>query len=73
MTSSPGPTPSASSARCKAAVAEFRAMAWRVPTVAANRSSNSFVRGPVVSQPESRTSSTACFSRSVIDGRANGR
>ena len=51
MTSSPGPMPSASSARCNAAVAEFRAIAWRAPTFAANRSSNSFACGPVVSQP----------------------
>ena len=73
MTSSCGPTPRASSARCRAAVAEFRATACRAPTVAANRSSNNFVRGPVVSQPESSTSRTAAFSRSVIDGRAKGR
>ena len=73
MTSSAGPTSRASSARWRAAVAEFRAIAWRAPTLAANCSSNAFVRAPVVSQPESRTSMTACFSRSVIDGRANGR
>ncbi len=73
MTSSSGPTPSASSERWSAAVAELRATAWRAPTASANRCSNSFARAPVVSQPESRTSMTACFSRSVIDGRANGR
>ena len=73
ITSSPGPTPRASSARWSAAVAEFSATAWRAPTASAKRSSNCFVRGPVVSQPESRTSRTAGFSRSVMEGRANGR
>src|SRR4029079_17255016 len=73
MTSSPGPTPIASSARCSAAVAELTATAFGNPTNAANASSNSLTRGPVVSHPESRTARTASFSRSVIDGRANGR
>ena len=31
MTSSPGPTPEASSDRCNAAVQEFSAIAWRAP------------------------------------------
>jgi hypothetical protein len=39
----------------------------------ANRASNDRVCSPVVSQPESRTARTASFSRSVIEGRANGR
>ena len=73
MTSPPAPTPIPSSARWSAAVAELRAIAWRAPTLAANCSSNALVRGPVVSQPESSTSMTALFSRSVIDARANGR
>lgn len=53
-------------------MAELRATAWRLPTVSAKRASNSFVRGLVVSQPESRTSRTASRSSAVIDGRANG-
>src|SRR5664279_1919762 len=72
MTSSSGPIRSASSARCRAAVAEFTATAWRVPTKARTASSNAIVRSPVVSQPESSTSRTAVRSAAVIEGRWKG-
>ena len=65
ITSSPGPTPAASSARCSAAVPLLTAATWRTPRYSLNASSNSAVRGPMVSQPELRQSSTASTSVSV--------
>src|SRR5438270_2785764 len=72
MTSSPGPTPCASRARWRAVVPDDVAMAWRVPVMRANASSNAAVRGPCASMPESRTSSTAAFSSGPIQGRDSG-
>ena len=72
MTSSSGPTPSPR-APGAAQRSPSSARQRRATRPSANRSSNVFDTEPVVSQPESSTSRTACFSRSVIDGRANGR
>jgi len=52
-------TPTASSARCIAAVHEFTAIACFAPTSFANAASNERVFAPVVSQPERITSATA--------------
>src|SRR6478735_3643439 len=46
MTSSPGPTPAARSARCKALVPEFSAIHSLVPQYAANSFSNCATSGP---------------------------
>jgi hypothetical protein len=62
ITSSPGPTPAARYARWRAAVHEETATAWATPRCAANAASNSYVRGPSVSQPDSSTSITALTS-----------
>src|SRR5574340_577253 len=72
MTSSPGPIPSASRARWRAAVAELTATAWRTPSRAATASSKRKLRSPVVSQPESRTSRTAARSAGPREGRWKG-
>ena len=68
ITSSPGPTPSASSARCIAAVPELTASTCSASRYAAQRSSSSAARGPVVSQPERSVSATAATSSSPIAG-----
>jgi hypothetical protein len=47
MTSSPAPTSSTSIARWIAAVPDAQATAWRVPTKAANASSNRVTNGPI--------------------------
>src|SRR5262245_29256330 len=67
-TSSPGPTPSASSERCIAAVPDATATACCAPTYSAKRRSSSAVAGPVVSQPERSVSATAAISSSPIAG-----
>src|ERR1017187_1643050 len=64
IASSPGPSPAANAAPCKAAVPELKLTACRAPTHAANRSSNSPTFGPVVSQSDFRTSTTAWISAS---------
>ena len=51
-TSSPAPTPRASSARCSAVVQFETAQAWSAPTSAANSASKAATCGPWVSQPE---------------------
>src|SRR4051812_23402595 len=68
ITSSPGPTPSASSARCIAAVPEATAITCSDSRYAALRRSSSSVRGPVVSQPERSVSATAAISSSPTAG-----
>ena len=52
ITSSPGPTPTASSARCSAVVQLLTAQAWSAPTKAANSCSKAATSGPCVTQPE---------------------
>ena len=73
ITSSPGPTPSASSDRCSAAVPLESAIACFAPVYAAKRSSSSAVRGPVVSHPERIVSATASISSSPTAGGWNER
>src|SRR5271166_3541850 len=65
ITSSPGPTPSARYARCRAAVQLESATAWRAPSWAAKASSKAAVRGPIVSQPERSVRVTASMSSSA--------
>src|ERR1700693_1789507 len=62
--SSPAPSPAANAAPCNAAVPELKVTACRAPTRAANCSSNSAIFGPVVSQSDLRTSTTASISAS---------
>src|ERR1700728_136646 len=64
MASSPGPKPAANAAPCNAAVPELKLTAYRAPTHAAKRSSNSPIFGPVVNQSDLRASTTACTSAS---------
>src|ERR1700690_2318374 len=75
MTSSPGPTPSASSARCKPAVAELTASECRPgsPRKVLKSSSKRLAFGPVVIQPDRSVSMTSAISSSPISGSANGR
>src|SRR5438034_4505183 len=46
MTSSPGATPEATSARCSALVPEFTPTAWAAPQYGANSASNAFTSSP---------------------------
>src|SRR6185312_5702183 len=55
-------------ARCMAAVPDETASACLAPTYAANRSSSSAARGPVVSQPERIASAAAATSSSPTAG-----
>src|SRR6266404_5046302 len=73
ITSSPGPIPHASAARCSPAVAEFTATASTPsPMNAANFCSNSRAVGPVVSHPDRNTAVTAAISSSPMAGRKHG-
>src|SRR5580765_412157 len=71
ITSSPGPIPRATSARCSAAVPEARASTCSASRYSARRRSSSAARGPVVSQPERSVSATAAISSSPIAGGWN--
>ena len=64
ITSSPGPTPAARYARCSAAVHDEVAIACRTPRCSANASSNAWILGPIVSQPDRSASVTAAKSSS---------
>src|SRR5260370_652847 len=64
IASSPGPSPAVKAAACKAAVPELKLTAYFASTHAENRSSNSPTFGPVVSQSDFRTSTTAWTSAS---------
>src|SRR5262245_26021140 len=68
ITSSPGPTPSATSDRCSAAVPEASASTCSAPRYSCMRSSSFAAFGPLVSQPERRVSVTAAISSSPIAG-----
>src|ERR1700687_4231270 len=59
IASSPGPSPAANAAPCNAAVPELKLTPYFAPTHAENRSSNSPTFGPVVSQSDRKTSTTA--------------
>ena len=68
ITSSPGSTPSATSARCIAAVPDATASTCFASRYSAIRSSSNAAFGPVVSQPERSVSATASISSSPIAG-----
>src|SRR6266700_1872485 len=51
ITSSPGLTSNAATARCSAVVQELAATAWAAPVNAANRSSTALTNGPCTTQP----------------------
>src|SRR5262249_43496540 len=72
ITSSPGPTPIASSARWSAAVQELTASAWRHPMASADAFANSLTFNPVVSQPHPTHPTTAHPSSCPTSGAANG-
>src|SRR5947208_13239813 len=67
-TSSSGPTPSATSERCRAAVPDASARTCSTSRNSAIRRSSSAARGPLVSQPERRVSVTSAISSSPIAG-----
>ncbi len=69
ITSSPGPIPSATNAKCSPAVQELTPKARGAATYSANSFSNCDVRGPVVSQPERRVRTTSSISSFPILGR----
>src|SRR3954470_12077209 len=71
-TSSPAPSPAAIAIRCSAAVQFVTATACSAPVYSAKASSNSFARGPWLSQPERYTSATAAMSASVTTTSASG-
>src|SRR5918999_3145281 len=71
ITSSPGPTPSATSARCMAAVPEETASACSAPMYSAKRRSSSAAFGPLVSHPDRIVSATAAISSSPTAGGWN--
>ena len=73
ITSSPGPTPSATSERWSAAVHDETASTWLASRYSRIRASSSAVRGPVVSHPERRVAATASISASEIAGGWNER
>ena len=62
ITSSPGPIPLASSARCRADVPELTATAKRVPHSAANSASKASTSGPSTNAPLRITRATAASS-----------
>ena len=68
ITSSPGAMPSATSARCIAAVPDESAIACRAPVSSASRRSSSAARGPLVSHPLVSVSVTAAISSGPIAG-----
>src|SRR5262245_7629647 len=71
-TSSPALTPTASRARCRAAVAELTARAWRARRAFAKSCWNCRTLGPVVNHPDRSVSPTSATSSSLMDGRWNG-
>src|SRR5437879_11355873 len=73
ITSSPGPTPLATSAVWSPAVQEFSASAAGAETAVANSASKRATLGPVVIQSERSVSTTSAISSSPITGAANGR
>src|SRR5436309_3273700 len=73
ITSSPGPTPRATRARCIAAVPDETAITRRASRYSAARCSSSAALGPVVSQPERIVSATASTSSSPTAGGWNER
>src|SRR5437762_8003319 len=72
MTSSPGPTPSAASATCRAVVQLDTAQACEVRTASANSRSNAATSGPCVTHPERMERRAASASASPRNGLAIG-
>src|SRR5690242_10075322 len=73
MTSSPGPAPSASMARCRAVPQLLVVSACAVPATLANRSSNAAQVGPAPdSQPDAKTAATASSSSCPTVGWPSG-
>src|SRR5581483_1403439 len=72
ITSSPGPTPAARRARCRAVVQLDTAHAWGAPTKAANSRSKAATSGPWVTQPERMARRAASASASPRTGLATG-
>src|SRR5579859_3040515 len=72
ITSSPGRTPTASSARWSAVVQLATAQACGAPTMAANSRSKAATSGPCVTHPLRIERRAASASRSSIQGRATG-
>src|SRR5712691_2361948 len=72
ITSPPGPTPLATSARCSAVVHDVVATPWAAPARAATSDSNSATLGPWLTQPLLRTSATARASASPNSGLVSG-
>src|SRR6185503_2478260 len=72
MTSSPGPTPTARSARCSAVVQLETAQACGAPTAAANSRSKAATSGPCVTHPDKIARRAASASCSSSQGRATG-
>src|SRR5262245_55804898 len=68
ITSSPGPTPSATSERCSAAVPDASASTCSASRNSLMRSSSRAALGPLVSQPERSVAVTAAISSSPIAG-----
>ena len=73
ITSSPGPTPSISSATCIAAVAEVSVRTGRPPKRSESAFSKAATRGPVTIQRVRSVSATAAIIASSMVGRAKGR
>src|SRR3954454_19159342 len=71
-TSSPGPIPSTTSARCRAVVQELTATPCSAPTSAANSRSKRATRGPWATQPERTASAAAWASSSPSRGNITG-
>lgn len=72
MTTSPGRTPTARSARWRAVVQLETAQAYGDPTYKAKSSSNCLTFGPCVSHPEEITSIAAAVSSAPRHGLAIG-
>src|SRR5262249_34631639 len=72
ITSSPSPTPAASSARCSAVVQVDTAHAGLAPAGLANSVSNAATSGPWADQPDGMTRAAAADSASPTSGFAIG-
>jgi len=72
ITSSPGPTPAASAAKCSAAVQELTAVENWAPTRSEKRPSNSATFGPCPTHALRRVSSTAASSAASNQGLDSG-
>jgi hypothetical protein len=68
ITSSPASIPAAMTHKCKAVVPLDTATAWRTPTNAATRLSNSSILGPILRCGVCNTATTASISFWLISG-----